>query len=168
MAYVLARLKEASTWRGIALLLTAFGVQVAPEVQEAVISAGVAVAGAIGVFFPDTTKSWRKRKQGLPLDQLLHSFVWLRVVSLLFICLLLVLKPSRWGLFFTCKSSFKIDEDRFFGVQRSKHYKTRAKIYTFHYLPCLSVKSPCNLLADIKLDTAINKLPSQGTFIFLS
>lgn len=57
MAYLLARLKEASTWRGIALLLTAFGVQVAPEVQEAVISAGVAVAGAIGVFFPDAIKS---------------------------------------------------------------------------------------------------------------
>ena len=57
MAYILARLKEASTWRGIALLLTAFGVQIAPDAQEAVISAGVAVAGAIGVFFPDTAKS---------------------------------------------------------------------------------------------------------------
>lgn len=57
MAYLLARLKEASTWRGIALLLTAFGVQIAPDAQEAVISAGVAVAGAIGVFFPDTAKS---------------------------------------------------------------------------------------------------------------
>ncbi len=57
MAYLLARLKEASTWRGIALLLTAFGVHVAPEVQEAVISVGIAVAGAVGVLFPDSTKS---------------------------------------------------------------------------------------------------------------
>jgi hypothetical protein len=57
MAYLLARLKEASTWRGIALLLTAFGVQVAQEVQEAVISVGIAVAGAVGVLFPDSTKS---------------------------------------------------------------------------------------------------------------
>ena len=57
MAYVLARLKEASTWRGIALLLTAFGVQVAPDVQEAVISHGISVDGAVGVFFPDSTKS---------------------------------------------------------------------------------------------------------------
>ncbi len=56
MAYLLDRLKEASTWRGIALLLTAFGIQVAPEVQDAVISAGVAVAGAVGVLFPDSTK----------------------------------------------------------------------------------------------------------------
>ena len=57
MAYLLDRLKEASTWRGIALLLTAFGVQVAPEVQEAVISVGIAVAGAVGILFPDSTKS---------------------------------------------------------------------------------------------------------------
>ena len=57
MAYLLARLKEASTWRGIALLLTAFGVQVAPEVQDAIISVGIAVAGAVGVLFPDSTKS---------------------------------------------------------------------------------------------------------------
>lgn len=57
MAYLLARLKEASTWRGIALLLTAFGIQVAPEVQEAVISVGIAVAGAVGVLFPDSTKN---------------------------------------------------------------------------------------------------------------
>ena len=57
MAYLLARLKEASTWRGIVLLLTAFGVQVAPEVQDAIISVGIAVAGAIGVLFPDSTKS---------------------------------------------------------------------------------------------------------------
>ena len=57
MTYLLARLKEASTWRGIALLLTAFGVQVAPDVQDAVISVGIAVAGAVGVLFPDSTKS---------------------------------------------------------------------------------------------------------------
>ena len=57
MQYIINRLKEASTWRGIALLLTAFGVQVAPEVQEAVITAGIAVAGAVGVMFPDSTKS---------------------------------------------------------------------------------------------------------------
>ena len=57
MTYLLARLKEASTWRGIALLLTAFGVQVAPEVQDAIISVGIAVAGAVGVLFPDSTKS---------------------------------------------------------------------------------------------------------------
>lgn len=53
MQYIINRLKEASTWRGIALLLTALGVQVAPELQEAVITVGVSTAGLIGVVFPD-------------------------------------------------------------------------------------------------------------------
>ena len=53
MQYIINRLKEASTWRGFALLLTAFGVHIAPELQEAVIAAGVGVAGLIGVAFPD-------------------------------------------------------------------------------------------------------------------
>ena len=53
MQYLINRLKEASTWRGIALLLTALGVQVAPELQEAVITVGVSTAGLIGVVFPD-------------------------------------------------------------------------------------------------------------------
>ena len=53
MQYIINRLKEASTWRGIALTLTAFGVHMAPELQEAIISYGVATAGLIGVIFPD-------------------------------------------------------------------------------------------------------------------
>lgn len=53
MQYIINRLKEASTWRGIALLLTALGLQVAPELQEAVITVGVSAAGLIGVVFPD-------------------------------------------------------------------------------------------------------------------
>ena len=50
MKYVLDRAREPSTWRGAALLLAAFGVQIAPEMQEAIIAAGVAVAGLIGVI----------------------------------------------------------------------------------------------------------------------
>lgn len=53
MQYIINRLKEASTWRGIAMLLTAFGLHIAPELQEAVIATGVGVAGLIGVAFPD-------------------------------------------------------------------------------------------------------------------
>lgn len=53
MQYIIDRLKEASTWRGIALLLTAFGLRIAPELQEAVITVGVSTAGLIGVVFPD-------------------------------------------------------------------------------------------------------------------
>lgn len=51
--YILARLKEASTWRGIILLLTAVGVPVAPAMADAIISVGLAVAGLIGVATPD-------------------------------------------------------------------------------------------------------------------
>ncbi len=53
MQYIINRLKEASTWRGIALTLTALGLHIAPELQEAIISAGVGVAGIIGFTFPD-------------------------------------------------------------------------------------------------------------------
>lgn len=53
MQYIISRLKEASTWRGIALTLTALGLRIAPELQEAIIAAGVGVAGIIGCAFPD-------------------------------------------------------------------------------------------------------------------
>lgn len=52
-SYILARAKEPSTWRGLVLLLTAIGVPVAPAMAEAIISAGLAVAGLIGVVTPD-------------------------------------------------------------------------------------------------------------------
>ena len=52
-AYVLERLKEASTWRGIILLLTAVGVPVAPALADSIISAGLAIAGLIGAVTPD-------------------------------------------------------------------------------------------------------------------
>ena len=52
-AYILERLKEASTWRGIILLLTAVGVPVAPALADSIISAGLAIAGLIGAVTPD-------------------------------------------------------------------------------------------------------------------
>ena len=52
-SYILARAKEPSSWRGLILLLTAVGVPVAPAMAEAIISAGLAVAGLIGVVAPD-------------------------------------------------------------------------------------------------------------------
>jgi hypothetical protein len=47
--YFVERAKEPSTWRGIILLLTAVGVPIAPAMAEAIISVGLALAGAIGV-----------------------------------------------------------------------------------------------------------------------
>lgn len=51
--YLLNRAKEASTWRGIILLLTAIGVPVAPAMADAIVSIGLAFAGAVGVFTSD-------------------------------------------------------------------------------------------------------------------
>ena len=52
-AYMIERMKEPSTWRGIVLLLTAIGVPVAPAMADAIVSVGLAVAGLIGVAAPD-------------------------------------------------------------------------------------------------------------------
>ena len=52
-AYILARAKEPSTWRGFILLLTAIGVPIAPAMADAIVSAGLAIAGMIGVIAPD-------------------------------------------------------------------------------------------------------------------
>ena len=51
--YILDRLKEPSTWRGIIMLLTAAGIPIAPEMQSVIISAGLALAGLIGAVTPD-------------------------------------------------------------------------------------------------------------------
>lgn len=52
--YILARAKEPSTWRGIILFLTAVGVPIAPAMQESIITAGLGLAGLVGVFAPDS------------------------------------------------------------------------------------------------------------------
>lgn len=48
--YILARAQEASTWRGAVLLLTSLGLGIAPELSNAIITAGVALAGLLGVI----------------------------------------------------------------------------------------------------------------------
>lgn len=44
-------LGEASTWRGVIMLATLIGWRLEPDQQEAIITAGVALSGLIGVFF---------------------------------------------------------------------------------------------------------------------
>jgi hypothetical protein len=51
--YVLERMKEPSTWRGLVLLLTALGVPMAPGLSDAIIAAGLGLAGLIGAVMPD-------------------------------------------------------------------------------------------------------------------
>lgn len=52
-AYVLARLKEASTWRGIFTLLGAGGVWVPEPTIQAISTAGAVIAGLLGALLPD-------------------------------------------------------------------------------------------------------------------
>ena len=44
-------LSEASTWRGLVLIITALGVQLDPAQQEAIVATGLALAGLLGVFW---------------------------------------------------------------------------------------------------------------------
>lgn len=53
LSYVLARLRERSTWLGLISLATALGIAVSENQQEAVIAAGSAVAGLVAALVPD-------------------------------------------------------------------------------------------------------------------
>lgn len=52
--YILARSRERSTWIGIVSISTAAGIALTPEQAEAMISAGMALAGLVAVFSKDT------------------------------------------------------------------------------------------------------------------
>jgi hypothetical protein len=47
---LLAKLSENSTWRGLILLSTAVGVKIEPELQEAILVAGLGLVGLINVI----------------------------------------------------------------------------------------------------------------------
>lgn len=51
--YLLSRAKEPSTWRGAILFLTAIGVPIAPQLAEAIVTAGLGFAGLVGILTPD-------------------------------------------------------------------------------------------------------------------
>lgn len=53
MSYLKDRFGEASTWRGIFAALTGVGVAVSPDLQEAIIAAGLSVIGLIGILTKD-------------------------------------------------------------------------------------------------------------------
>jgi hypothetical protein len=46
---LLARLGENSTWRGILLVATAVGVKLEPDLQNAILAAGLGLVGLINV-----------------------------------------------------------------------------------------------------------------------
>ena len=59
MNWVLARLREPSTWRGIVWLATVAGLSLRPDQAEAIVTVGMALAGLLGVFLCDEPKSVR-------------------------------------------------------------------------------------------------------------
>jgi hypothetical protein len=53
VAYLIERLKEASTWRSILGLLVMFGVALDPEKKDALISFGTSLFFLLGIFLKD-------------------------------------------------------------------------------------------------------------------
>lgn len=51
--YLIARLKEPSTYRGIVMCFTAFGILISPEQLEAVTFIGLFLVGLLGAATPD-------------------------------------------------------------------------------------------------------------------
>jgi len=47
MRWVLARLREPSTWRGLVWMATVFGLSLRPDQAEAIVMAGMAPAGGL-------------------------------------------------------------------------------------------------------------------------
>jgi hypothetical protein len=45
MNYILKRLEEPSTWRGLILFLTAWGLSISPEAMEYIVTVGVGLSG---------------------------------------------------------------------------------------------------------------------------
>lgn len=50
MTYLIERLSEPSTWRGLTALGIALGIKLHPAMQEAIISAGLAIIGLINIL----------------------------------------------------------------------------------------------------------------------
>lgn len=53
MHMLLNRLREPSSWAGLAVILGVFGVKIAPEQVNAIATLGAAAAGAAAVFLPE-------------------------------------------------------------------------------------------------------------------
>ncbi|MEL7146531.1 MAG: hypothetical protein AAFO69_09205 [Bacteroidota bacterium] len=53
LKFIVDRLKERSTWMGLTGFVGAVGVTLSPEQAEAIVLAGVAVAGLVAAFTKD-------------------------------------------------------------------------------------------------------------------
>ena len=53
MRYLLDRIKEPSTWRGLILFVTGFGITLSPEIATNIVAAGTGIAGLVGIMTAD-------------------------------------------------------------------------------------------------------------------
>lgn len=51
--YILARLKERTTWLGLIAIATAFGLRLSPEQVQAIVTIGLGLAGILHAATPD-------------------------------------------------------------------------------------------------------------------
>ncbi len=70
IAYILNRLREASTWRGIIMLVAGGWATKNPEQAEAIIPIAIALTGAIGAFIPDKRKPVEEVTEETSIDPL--------------------------------------------------------------------------------------------------
>lgn len=54
--YLLTQFSQASTWRGIILIISSAGAMVSEDAKEAILTFGIMAAGLVGVLFPDQLK----------------------------------------------------------------------------------------------------------------
>lgn len=57
MNWLLRRLREPSTWRGLVWLATVAGLSLRPDQAEAIVTVGMALAGLLGVFLSEEPKA---------------------------------------------------------------------------------------------------------------
>ena len=58
--YILSRLNEASTWRGIIMLIAGGWATRNPDQLDAIIPVAMAIVGAVGAFIPDKNTTIKK------------------------------------------------------------------------------------------------------------
>ena len=57
LSYLSVELTQPSTWRGFVWVLISLGIAIEPEQQEMIIVIGMFLAGLIGIFLSDNTKT---------------------------------------------------------------------------------------------------------------
>jgi hypothetical protein len=63
LRYIVDRLKEPSTWRGLIWIITAVGIVLSEDQKQSIATAGMTLAGLIGVFTSEYNKPTEEQVQ---------------------------------------------------------------------------------------------------------